>query len=146
MTPRNNNHGTNARISARRAIARIHQTLSEHLEPAPAEELDLDDICSDLSSLPQTPRKETKDVNSGFSEPSQSANTSTKDESGAGFLERVSIPEVPTGALQGTDDDASRPRVFLGALVRDVAIPATNDPAFPLFVDRQNRTRRHILL
>jgi len=147
VTPRNNKNGINTRISARGSIARINQTLSNNLEPKLAEEeLDLDDICSDLSSVPPTPRKEIKEVKPGFWEPSQVANTSSRVESDVTPLERVTLPEVPTEALQATNGDIPRPRVFLGTLVRDVTISATDDPAFSPFLDRQNRTRRHILL
>lgn len=120
--------------------------MGKNLEQGLAEELDLDDICSDLSSSPPTPRKEIKDVKFGFSEPSQSANTSVEDEMDVRPLERIILPEVPKEALQGAQDDTSRPRAFLGALVRGVATPATNDQAVSLFLDRQNRTRRHIPL
>ena len=125
----------------------MNQTLSRSLESGPAEELDLDDICSDLSSSPPTPRNDIKHSESGFSDPLQSASTSAKDESGVRPLKRLTLSELPTGAFQGANDDTSGSQVFLGALlVRDVAFPAPNGPAFSPSLDRQTRTRRHILL
>ena len=124
----------------------MSQTLSRSLESGPAEELDLDDICSDLSSSPPTPRNDIKHIESGFSDPLQSASTSAKDESGVRPLERLNLPELPTGAFQGANDDTSGSQGFLGALVRDMAFPAPSNPTSSPSFDRQNRTRRHILL
>jgi hypothetical protein len=146
VTPRNNRNGRNTRTSPRKALTGSNETLSKKREPGPAAPLDLDDICSDLSTLPSTPRQQIREVLSGLGRPSQSPNASSKVESGVAPLGRATLPGIPAGALQATSDDTARPRVPLDTLVRDMAIPATNPLAFSPFLDRHHRTPRHILL
>lgn len=129
-----------------RTITRNSETSGDNFESGLAGGLELDDICSDLSSLPTTPRQGIKEVEPDFWEPSRSVDTSPKVESDVGALESIMFSEAPTAALQRTDGDTSTPQELKGTLVRDVAIPATTASDFPLLLDRQNRTPRHILL
>ena len=126
-------------------MIRNKETLGKNLETGPAEPLDLDDVCSDLSSVHSTPREGFGEPAYGLGRPSRSPNTSSKVESGIWALERAALSEIPTRALQATGDDTSRPQV-LDALMRDVATPSTNPSTVSLFLDRHHCTPRHILL
>lgn len=145
MTPRINRDSRKTRTSPRKTITGSNQTLSKILETGPAEPIDLDDVCSDLSSVHSTPRQQIRGASSGFGRPSRSPNTSSKRESGVRPLERAGLPDIPTRALQTTGGDTSRHQI-LDSLVRDVTIPPTNPSAFSLFLDRHHRTLTHILL
>lgn len=129
--------------STRKPITRSNPTLSKNLESGPAEPFDLEDVCSDLSSLSSSPRQGFREPIYGLERPSQSPNTSSNVESGAGPLERATLAEMPTRGLQATGHHTGRTRILLDTLVRDAEIPPT-DPSAVL--DRHHRTPSHFLL
>ena len=131
------------RTSTRKPITGSNATESNNLESGPAELLDLEDVCSDLSSLSSSPRQGFTEPASGLQRPLQSPNTSSKVESGVRRLERATLPEIPTRGLRATGDDTVCTRILLDALVRDVPNPPTNPSAI---LDRHHCTPRHILL
>jgi hypothetical protein len=145
VTPRNNRNTRKIRTSPRKPVTRSTQTLSKNLEAGPAEAIDLDDVCSDLSSVHSTPRQQSRGLVSGRGRPSRSPNTSSKRESDVRRLERAALAEIPTRVLRDTDGDATRSRV-LDTVMRDVAMRPTNRSAMPVFLDRQHRTPTDILL
>ena len=135
-----------ARTSTSRTIPRNSETLGKSLEPGPAQQLYLDDICSDLSSLPPTPRQNIKGVEYDSWGPPQPANTSPKVKSDLAQMGIATLREIPSVALQTVDDATSRPRGLARTLVGDAVIVAINTSTHSPLLDRQNCTPRHILL
>jgi hypothetical protein len=145
VTPRRNKQNTDRRSPT--IVLTINSgPMSQNVGSGPAENLELDDICSDLSSLPPTPRNELRQLESDSWVLSHSANTSSEVESGVAPWARATLPDVPTLALRATDEDTGRLQGLPRTLMRDVAASATHTAALPLLLDRQNRTPRHILL
>ena len=143
MTPRSNKRTRKIRTSTRKPNTRSNATSSKSLESGPAEPFDLEDVCSDLSSVSSSPRQGFTVPIYGLERPSQSPNTSSNVESGPWPLERATPAEIPTRALQATGNRTCRTRILFDTLVRDVEIPPTTPLAI---LDRHHRTPNHFLL